>query len=357
MKDTEQYKALPAKVSSTVLLMVQHNFKSYFKATAEYYKNPYKFLGRPKLPKYLNVETGRFFVSYTNQAFSKKVFKKSGNILLSKTNIEFKTKIKDIESINCIRIVPKDDHFVIEVIYTIEDVKPFADNQRYASVDLGVNNLMAITSNCKGVKPVVVNGRPLKSINQFYNKELARKTSILETRNKVKKSKGTVKLTNKRKRKIDNYLHKSANELVNHCKKNNINTVVIGKNDNWKQDVSMSKKNNQGFVNIPHSRLIDMIKYKCEIGGINIIIQEESYTSKASFLNQDPIPVYKDGSDNHVFSGYRESRGMYKIKGEKRRINADVNGSYNILRKAVPNVFTDGIEGVGVCPEVIKISK
>lgn len=357
MKDTEQYKALPAKVSSTVLLMVQHNFKAYFKATAEYYKNPSKFLGRPKLPKYLNIETGRFFVSYTNQAFSKKVFKKTGKILLSKTNIEFKTKIKDIESINCIRIVPRDDHFVIEVVYTIEDAKPLVDNQRYASVDLGVNNLMAITSNCKDVKPVVVNGRPLKSINQFYNKELARKTSILESRNKVKKSKGTVKLTNKRKRKVENYLHKSANELVNHCKKNNINTVVIGKNDNWKQDVSMSKKNNQGFVNIPHSRLIEMIKYKCEIGGINIIIQEESYTSKASFLNQDPIPTYKDGSDNHAFSGYRESRGMYKIKGERRRINADVNGSYNILRKVVPNAFADGIEGIGVCPEVIKISK
>jgi putative transposase len=116
----------------------------------------------------------------------------------------------------------------------------------------------------------------------------------------------------------------------------------------------MTKSANQTFVNIPHSRFIQMIQYKCEIEGISVILQEESYTSKASFLNLDFIPVYGD-SDNHEFSGYRKSRGLYKIKDESTLINADVNASYNIMRKAIPNVFSDGIEGVGVHPIVITL--
>lgn len=354
MKDTDQYMTLPAKVSSTVLLMVQHNFKSYFKATAEFHKNPSKFLGRPKLPGYLDVEKGRYFVSFTNQAFSKKVFKKSGKILLSKTGIEFNTRIIDIESINCIRIIPRNDQYVIEVIYTIPDVKPLACNDRFIGIDLGVSNLMTVVSNDLEVTPIIINGKPLKSINQFYNKKLAQMTSILETRNHKKTSKGTIKVTNKRKLKVDNYLHKASKAVVSYCQENKINTIVIGKNDNWKQDASMGKKSNQGFINIPHSRLIEMISYKSEIAGISVILQEESYTSKASFLNLDNIPTYKKGKINEQeFSGYRESRGVYKIKGQKIRINADVNGAYNILRKAIPTAFSNGIEGIGVCPVVI----
>ena len=357
MKDTEQYKGLPAKVSSTVLLMIQKNFKSYFKSAAEFKKNPSKFKGKPRLPRYLDVKIGRYFVSYTNQAFSKRVFKKTGKISLSKTNIEFNTKISDINQIDCIRIVPKNNQFVIEVIYTIPDTNKLDDNKRYASIDLGVNNLMAVASNVKGLQPIIINGKPLKSMNQFYNKKLAHYQSILAKADK-KTSKRTIKLTNKRKEKIDNYMHKASNEIIIHCKKNNINTVIIGKNDGWKQEANMGAKNNQKFVNIPHSRLIEMISYKCEIEGINILQQEESYTSKASFLNSDIIPTYKNGDKtNYEFSGYRERRGMYKVKGSKVRINADVNGALNILKKAIPNAFADGIEGIGVCPTVLTVNK
>jgi IS605 OrfB family transposase len=356
MKDTEQYKVLPAKVSSSVLLMVQKNFKSYFKSSAEYYKNPDRFLGKPRLPNYKDSINGRFVASYTNQAISKKVFKKTNKILLSKTNIEFYTKIKDFNQLDCIRIIPRIDHYVIEVIYTIPDVVKLIDNNRYCSVDLGVNNLVTITSNIKGITPLIINGKPLKSINQYYNKKLSKLSSILETRNNKKTSNNTNKLTNKRNNKVNDYLHKSSKYVINHCKNNEINTLVIGKNDNWKQETNMNVKNNQNFVNIPHSRFIEMLKYKCELSGINIILQEESYTSKASFVNLDPIPTY--GTDHNTeFSGYRESRGMYKIKNQKERINADVNGSYNILRKAVPNAFANGIEGIGVYPIVIKTIK
>lgn len=355
MKNSEAYKALPAKVASTVLLMVQHNFKSFFKANAEYYSNPSKFKGRPRLPKYLDKEKGRFVVSYTNQAVSKKVFKTTNKIKLSQSIIEFRTKITDFKQINCIRIIPRLDYYVIEVIYTIQDTEIKINNDRYMSIDLGVNNLATLTSNVKGVNPIIINGKPLKSINQFYNKRLSYYQSVLENRNHSKTSKRTRKLTNKRTNKIDNYLHKASKEIVSLASTNNLNTIIIGKNDGWKQETNMTKSANQTFVNIPHSRFIQMIQYKCEIEGISVILQEESYTSKSSFLNLDFIPVYGSSNEDHEFSGYRKSRGIYKIKDESTLINADVNGSYNIMRKAIPNLFEDGIEGVGVHPIVITL--
>jgi len=127
--------------------------------------------------------------------------------------------------------------------------------------------------------------------------------------------------------------------------------LVIGKNPLWKQEINNGKKNNQSFTSIPHTRFVEMLTYKAVIKGIEVLIEEESYTSKASFLNLDFIPVYgTDEATNAKFSGYRESRGMYKIKGKKVRINSDVNGSYNILRKVIPAAFAQGIEGVVVRP-------
>ena len=357
MKDTEQYRALPAKVSSGVILMVQQNFKSFFAALKAYTVNPSMFKGRPCLPHYLDSENGRFVASYTNQAISKKIFNKTHKIKLSLINIEFKTKIENFIDINCVRIVPRIGYYVIEVIHTI-DTKPIMDdNDRYLAIDLGVSNLATITSNDKNILPVIINGRPLKSMNQFYNKKLAYYRSMLEKRNKKYTSKRINKLTLKRKNKIDNYLHKASKEIVKMCVDNNINTLIIGKNNSWKQESNMGKRSNQTFVNIPHSRFIDMLRYKCEIEGINIKLQEESYTSKASFLNLDYIPTYKAKSNaKHGFSGYRYRRGLYKIRGEKVFINADVNGSYNILRKAIPRAFSDGIEGFGVNPTVITVN-
>jgi hypothetical protein len=218
-----------------------------------------------------------------------------------------------------------------------------------------LNNLAAITSNIKSVKPIVFNGRPLKSINQYYNKKKAKLQSILETRNKKNTSKKLRKLELDRKNKMDYQLHKTSKEIVTHCKSNSLNTIVIGKNKEWKTEINIGKRNNQAFTNIPHSRFIQLIKYKCEKQGINVIEQEESYTSKASFIDHDFIPVFKKNQKNEIkFSGNRIKRGLYKsLNGNL--INADVNGSYNILRKAIPNAFADGIEGVGVHPKVITL--
>lgn len=350
MKNTEQYKSLPSKVSSSVLNNVQLNFKSFFNSLKSYKKNPKLFKNRPQLPKYLDKENGRFFVSYTNQAISKKIFKKSNKIKLSQSNIEFKTKIKDFKNIDCVKIIPNIGYYIIEVIYTINIKEKLSNNNRYIGIDLGVSNLATLTTNIKEIKPIIINGKPLKSINQYYNKKRSEISSILEKRNKNKKSKRLNILTLKRKNKIDNFLHKSSKYIVNYCIENQVNTIIVGKNDGWKNECNMSKQNNQNFISIPYSRFINMIKYKCEIEGIKVITINESYTSKCSFLDLEDI------KKQEIYKGKRIKRGLFKSSNGT-LINADVNGSYNILRKVVPNVFSNGIEDFRVNPLIIKIIK
>jgi IS605 OrfB family transposase len=196
---------------------------------------------------------------------------------------------------------------------------------------------------------LIFNGKPLKSINQYYNKKRGKLRSELEKKNKLKTSKRLRKLDYKRNNKINDYLHKTSRLLVNQLVSNHVKTLIIGKNIGQNQDINMGKVNNQNFTQIPLFRFLDMVCYKSRLEGIEIIWQEESYTSKASFLNLDIIPIYGE-SHNVEFSGYRQNRGLYKVKGEDIVINADINGSYNIMRKAIPNVFTDGIEGFAVNP-------
>ena len=354
MKNEDCYKKLTLKVSSSTIIQVQKNFKSFFKSMKDYGENTSKYKSCPKQPGFLHKTDGRFMVSYNYQAISKKVFKKVNKIKLSGTSIEFYTKLTDFSSIDCVRIIPRLDQYIIEVCYTYKEKNQVRDNKRYGSIDLGVDNLATLTTSIEGVQPLIFNGKPLKSINQYYNKRLSEMKSILETTNKRKSSKGIRKLTNKRNNKVDDYLHKASNQIVKELITNNISKLVIGKNDGWKQDINMSKKSNQNFTQIPHSRFISMITYKCEKEGIRVILQEESYTSKASFLNLDFIPIYGDKSEK-LFSGYRQSRGLYKIKDSKTIINADVNGSYNILRKAFPKTFVNGIEDFVVNPKIINV--
>ena len=190
---------------------------------------------------------------------------------------------------------------------------------------------------------------PLKSINQFYNKRKALLQSKLRGNSYTSNLLGRV--TANRNNKIDSYLHACSRWIIDYLDKQGISKLVIGKNPSWKQEIKTGKKNNQSFVSIPHAKFIEMLIYKGALKGIEVITREESYTSKGSFLNLDYIPTYKKNDSSKArFSGYRESRGMYKIRGEETRINADVNGSYNILRKVIPTAFSGGIEGVVVRP-------
>lgn len=340
------YYELPCKVSQWVMKMVDHNFKSFFKANKEYKNNPSKFNGKPKLPKYLDKTQGRYLITYTNQAISKKLLETRGLIKLSGIEVYIPTKLKYTQ-INQVRVVKRTDSYIIEIIYNYDNVDLKRDNNRYASIDLGIDNLATVTTNTE-VKPFAVNGKKLKSYNHYYNKKLSEYKSILKVRNNKETSNRIRIITNKRNNKVNDYLHKSSRYIVNQLVSNNINTLIIGYNKEWKQDTNIGKVNNQNFVQIPHGRFVEMLCYKCEMCGINVMLQEESYTSKCSFLDNESIEKH----DKYV--GRRIKRGLFKSANGK-LINSDVNGSYNIMRKCKPNAFANGIKGVVVHPSIIKI--
>lgn len=347
MKKTVDYAALPAKVSNQTLKMVEQNFKSFFALK----RND---SGNPKIPNYLDKENGRYLVTYEKQALHGRHFKKTGELRLSKTNIFIKTQLTDFSKIKEARIVPKNGYYVIEIVYDREI--EVCEGEYVAALDPGMNNLATVTFS-SGEKPIIINGRPLKAMNQFYNKENARLQSEYDKKNKPKKkddkkkkrTKRQVRLTNKRNHKVQDYMHKASHLLANQLVSNHVKTLVIGKNVGQKQDINIGKVNNQNFTCLPLFKFLNMVAYKARLKGIEVVFEGEAYTSKSSFLNLDPIPEYGD-ENIPTFSGYREKRGMYKIKGSKRRINADVNGSYNIMRKVFPKIFSDGIEGFAVTP-------
>ena len=331
------YKALPAKVSKMTQMLVDKAFKSFFMKR----KNGDI---KVKIPKYLPKD-GRQVVSYTKQALS---FKEIGYIKLSKTDIRIKTNIPK-DYIQFTRLTPFKKHIAIEVGYN-EDVKMLDSKGRYASIDLGVNNLATVTSNV--MNPFIVNGRPLKSINQYYNKELAKERSKL-SKIGLRSSKRVERLHFKRNNKVSDYMHKASRYIVNQLVYQDIDTLVVGYNKKWKQDIKLSKVNNQKFVGIPFLKFVRMLEYKCELVGIKLVIQEESYTSKCSFIDNEDIKKHKD------YKGKRLKRGLYRtLKGVI--VNADVNGSYNILKKYLEGqeVWEDRIlsDCIEVCSTPIIIS-
>ncbi|MEM1172446.1 MAG: transposase, partial [Cyanobacteria bacterium P01_H01_bin.35] len=271
---------------------------------------------------------------------------KQGIINPSKTGIYLKTLVPSSQ-IKQVRLVPRLNHYVIEVIYEKCEKQYELEKNRCASIDIGLNNLATLTFNQAGIKPLLINGRPLKSINQYYNKTKSFLQSELRENQSSLRLK---KLMLKREFKINDYLHKASRLIINTLINQKIGTLIIGNNEEWKENINLGKRNNQNFVFVPYKRLIEMLSYKAEMVGINIIITEESYTSTSSFIDNDLIPVCKKGEKNQVtFSGKRVKRGLY-LTASKGLINADVNGSLNIMKKAVPNVFDHGIEGVVVHP-------
>ncbi len=350
-KIQESYSELPTKVSCQIIKLVDQNFKSFFALL--------KLEGHiAKIPKYLDKQ-GRYVVKFPKQSLERREFKKSGKIKLSQTKILINTNIKNYQNLKEVRIIPKIDYYVIEVVY--EQKEKLNNNTTIASIDVGLNNLATVTFDNKNLNPFIINGRPLKSMNQYYNKKKAEYQSKLnhyinKKGEKVQcgKSNKIRILTNKRNNKINNYLHKASRLLVNQLVSNKVGVLIIGKNTGMKQDSNMGHVGNQNFVNVPIFKFLDVVAYKARLEGIKVIWQEESYTSKASFLNLDNIPIYGDDKTKH-FSGYRFKRGLYKIRGVKKFINADVNGSYNILRKAFPNAFANGTEGFGVIPIVMNV--
>jgi IS605 OrfB family transposase len=350
MKHHEAYKALPAKVAQQVLRQLDKNWKSFFEAREAYKENPSKFLGRPKLPKYKHKTEGRNILIYTDQAISRgKKGLKRGIIKPSMLAISVKTKQKKVDQV---RIVPRKGFYVVEVVYEKEAVQASVNPAYYAGIDLGVNNLAALTSNKPGFVSVVVNGRPVKSTNQYYNK---RQAELQKSLRRTGTTRRLERLTIRRNRRIDLYMHTVSKRIIDRLVEEGIGTLVIGKNNGWKQEVEMGKRNNQNFVQIPHARFISMLTYKAELVGITVKVTEESYTSQASLLDLDPLPVWKPNDETrHTFSGKRVERGLYQASNG-RYINADINGAGNTMRKVAPDAFgSEGVEdGKGVLASLV----
>lgn len=347
-QETNQYdyRSLPTKVAQWTMKMVGQNFHSFFRTNKEYKTNPKKYNGKPRVPKYLDKAKGRYLLTFTNQAISKRDLDKYGLLNLSGLHLAIPTKLT-YKQICQVRVVKSVESYVVEIIYDKPDEPLKSDNGRYAAIDLGVNNLATVASNVEGFIPFIISGRKIKSVNYKYNKDLAQVKSILEKRNGCKSSNKTRKLTHKRNERINDYLHKSSRMIVNQLIASDISTLVIGNNKGWKQDINIGAVNNQNFVQIPHSRFISMLQYKCQLAGISVEIIEEGYTSKCSFLDNEEICKHE------VYVGKRIHRGLFR-SGSGRLINADVNGSYNILIKCKPNAFGNGVKGVVVHPLVIK---
>jgi len=360
MQSSDAYKALPAKVAQKVLDQLDQAWQSFFEARAAYNEDPSKFTGRPRLPKYKHKTEGRNLLIYTMQAVSRgKRSLQRGIIKPSMLPIEVKTQ-QDPRQIDQVRIIPRNGHYVVEVIYRKAPVQAQVDPAFCVAIDLGVTNLAAITANREGFVPRLVNGRTLKAMNQWYNKRMKELKLCLPKEERERVTRQMERITNTRNRQVNHYLHAASKRIIDFLVKEGVGTIIVGKNPLWKQEAGMGKHNNQNFVQIPHARFIDMLTYKASLVGIQVEVQEESYTSQASFLDLDPIPTYKpDDETEYTFSGKRIGRRkrLYRTKDGK-IICADVNGSYNILRKRRPDAFSKakGVAGYVVHPVRLAVS-
>ncbi len=335
------YRELPSKVSNTVLKKLGNNISSFWSLVK---KSDYK--QKVRLPKYLHKTDGRFIVEFNKQTFSNKR-DEDDNLIICKSSLDLRIPTK-VEKPQQVRIIPKVGCYVIEVVYEVEENR-LKQNQRVAAIDLGVNNLATVVTN-NGDNPILISGKKIKSINQYYNKITSKKKALLPYN--VFTSKALHRLWLKRNNKISYEIHKITKFLANYFDERDVSKVIIGNNSGWKNGINIGKRNNQNFVNIPYTKFINQLTYKCKLLGITVILREESYTSKASFLDYDEIPNYKD-EVIPKFSGKRIKRGAYKSK--TRIINADVNGAYNTMVKEDTNYIIGNREQLGFNPTLIKL--
>ena len=334
------YYALQSHLAGEIFKQVGEQFIGFFnnksnkkKRIPRYKdKNGYNIVAFPKIAisKQIEFDEDKELYTYT-------LCKRSYNLKIqsSKSNIKQVKFVYD-EANNLIKCFK---------IYEIEQPKLKKDNSRYFSIDPGLNNIVSIYNNI-GIRPLLYNGRPIKSINQYYNKTNAKLRSELP--NNVKSSKRLKQLSLKRNNKIDYEMHKISSHIINEAVKNNISKIFIGNNIGWKNEINIGRRNNQNFVNIPHTKLFRQLSYKGLLKGIEVIFTEESYTSKASFFDKDYLPKYGE-SDKHKFSGRRIKRGLYK--DSKGNIwNADLNGAANIMRKCSDKAY----KGIRKTKELMK---
>ena len=327
--DYPDYQSMPtAQTAQQTLRLLCKNWKSFFTSIKDWKKHKDKYLGRPKLPKYLKKD-GQYILILTNQNCKLQ----NGKIKFPKTFCGFEITPEFIKNDNAVsfqqvRFLPRRNRIVVEVVYTVAVLEEKPDNNRYIGIDIGVDNLATVCNNISD-NAFIINGKPLKSMNKYYNKKISHYREVAKRMNNNDYSLRMHKLTVKRNSKIEDYLHKASRYIVDYCRENNINTIVVGNNKEWKQHADIGRKNNQTFVQIPFTRFIDMIRYKAEEYGVAVIETEESYTSGTSFIdNEEPV------KENYNKSR-RVHRGLFRAN-ENKLINADLNGAYQILKKVFP---------------------
>ena len=340
LKDVDYYAMTKKNSGTPVVCQVDRVMKSWFASLKSYKKDSSKFRGRPRIPSYKKKnELNCLIYTYVDASLQK-----DGTINISK---KIKLPIHtNLTSFQQIRLVPNTGYVQVEIVYNkeISDLK--LDQTRAIGIDLGLNNLMAITSNIGNISNLV-NGRPLKSINQYYNKRKAHLMSLLE-KGKLKSSKRLRRLEMKRMMKIKDYLHKTSRRIVELMEQNNIGPCFIGHKKDWKQEINIGSKNNQNFVSIPYSLLINMLRYKLEEKGGQLIELNEAYTSKCSFLDNEEICKHE------TYKGKRVKRGLF-LSSDKKALNADINGSLNILKRGIG--FSFMVKNNIFRPEKIDIEK
>ncbi len=329
---------MPAKVAQLVLKQNADSWQAYFKAMGAYKLDPIKFTGQPKQPNFLQNKNN--LVKFNYQAVGRKEFA-SGYIVPSMSPIKIPVKPGLKYSDLCeVRIVPKVGCFVIEIVYEVPDKGKFfcsLNPSLAAAIDIGLDNLATIVFNDPTIQPIALNGKPLKSANQFYNKQLAHFQGFLFARTRTMRIQNIVRNRNNF---VDSYLQQSTAIIVEQFVALGVTEVAIGKNEQWKTNLNIGKRNNQSFTQVPHARFIEMLTYKLERVGIIVKVGEESYTSKASSIDWDTIPTFDPNNKvKHQFSGKRIKRATYVSK-DGFKIHADVNGAFNIGRKVIPNLFS-----------------
>jgi len=331
LSNQKDYRALPIASSQQILMLVDKTIISYFKLLSIWKKNKKSLSGCPKFPYYKDKIKGRFVLPFTYSQFQIK----NGKLKFPKRTLIKNILKTNVSSLKQVRIIPQSSCYVIEIVYEKQE-KDKIINNNYLSIDLGLNNLMTCYDT-KNNKSFIINGRTVKSINQFYNKKRSTiQGNLIKNHNKYTSNRLN-NLTLKRNNKIQDYLHKSTRFIVSYCIKNNIANIAIGYNKEWKQQIKLGKRNNQNFIMLPYYKIIYMLEYKSKLEGINFIQNEESYTSKCSALDLESLNKH----DNYM--GKRVKRGLF-VSSNGIKINADLNGALNILRKVVPDKGKETIQ-------------
>jgi putative transposase len=335
VKTEDCFKVLPNDTAKEVLFQVVLSYKCFFKALKAWKKNKKEITGCPKEPKFKHKINGRNVLTIP----IRNCRLKNNKILFNKhIELELNTKVTNLVMV---KIIPCSSCYKINIIYKIEEKELIINNTKLA-IDLGVNNICTITNNFNN-KPLIINGRGIKSINHYYNKKQAKLQSNLIKNHRKYKSNKLNKLTLKRNNKIKHNLHHVSKKIINYAKQNSVSEIAIGYNKEWKQEINIGKRNNQNFVQIPYLTLIEQIKYKARLNGISILLNEESYTSKTSALDkEEPIK-----HENYL--GKRIKRGLFK-SSTGILINSDVNGSIQIGYKVFGNLYRESNIGCVVQP-------